>query len=156
MNKKKRLIKVIGFMLMAALLAGSTGRKVSAMGNFTDTVYVYRHSEDGEYSDTAWRTKDYQLPDERGYVYVIASYVQKSKVRLRGCLHDAALGTRTNTNPCSNWIVAPFYQHCSLYNWYNTSTYNEVKLRATTVDGTAETGGNWSPDCSKVYTVIGK
>lgn len=154
---KKKQVKMIGTMLVMALLTCLAGKTVSAKGNFEDTMYSYISQNTTEgYSDTAWRTKDYQLSsDTRGYAYVYCTYKEASYVRLRGCLHDSTLGTRTNTNPCSNWAIIPYYAKRSLYNWYTLASYNEVKLRVTTADRKGETGGAWSPDCSQVYTVIG-
>lgn len=155
MIQKNKMMKITGVILAVALLAGTLPVKASAAGNFTNETYYYGSSKDGEYADTSWRTKGCALPDTKGYTYVFNAYDKASKVRLRGCLHNSSNGTRTNTDPCSRWSVIPMYQHSSLYNWYNLSSYNEVKLRVSTPEGTGSTGGYWSPDCSKVYTIIG-
>ena len=148
MRKIFRKNVVIAGLLAALSLTGSMATDVKA--DYSDELYTYQSSKDGNYNVTDWRKKDYDSSDSiHGYIYAIASEGQASSVMVRKKNSDSG-----NQEASNGYVTVPYLTHTCIRNNFIKGTDKKVRLRVRINANSGITSGYWSPDSSKVYSYI--
>ncbi|MDD7403791.1 MAG: hypothetical protein SO170_06425 [Butyribacter sp.] len=151
----KRVLKNGMFLALLGIgvMMASNSYVSATSGNVKDTVYRYNSKEDGRYSDTGARKKTNSTK-----VYCICADGYKSYLSVRGTGVNRNTDKRMTETRCSKWVSIPKLVQCSVTNTVYEKEYSKARLRVSVnldESGNVSTYGEWSPDSTKNYHIVG-